>query len=322
MRSDSRSTARCSRLPATPAGSRCCARSRAAPTSSSRSASNTISRCPSISTTRRSTPITQSSGQSACSSPIWGRPCWRTPGRSMPRAICIAHDGMIARSMTTTAAQPSLSACSPPSAPAAVASRRRKASPCRMSRARCCGRAAPRGSPCAARRPGTKVHASGTPFTDRSGDRLRDWMGVTPEEFYDESGVAIVPMGFCFPGQDAKGADLPPRRECAELWHRRSVRGAAAARARARGRLLRAKFPSGRGGRDDIAGDDAGLADASEAQGASARAAAAAPLLAQQRMAQGQSLVRSKSFCRRSAARCGGCSNISACEREQNNLLS
>jgi uracil-DNA glycosylase len=68
--------------------------------------------------------------------------------------------------------------------------------------------------------PGTKVHLSGTPFTDRSGDRLRAWMGVTGEEFYDEARVAIVPMGFCFPGQDANGADLPPRRECAPLWHR------------------------------------------------------------------------------------------------------
>ena len=67
--------------------------------------------------------------------------------------------------------------------------------------------------------PGTLVHASGTPFTDRSGDRLRDWLAVTPQEFYDENRVAIVPMGFCFPGQDAKGADLPPRRECAPLWH-------------------------------------------------------------------------------------------------------
>jgi uracil-DNA glycosylase len=68
--------------------------------------------------------------------------------------------------------------------------------------------------------PGTKVHISGTPFTDRSGDRLREWMGVTPDEFYDEARIAIVPMGFCFPGQDANGADLPPRRECAPLWHR------------------------------------------------------------------------------------------------------
>jgi len=69
--------------------------------------------------------------------------------------------------------------------------------------------------------PGTRVHASGKPFTDPSGDRLRAWMGVSEDEFYDEARVAIVPMGFCFPGQDAKGGDLPPRRECATLWHRR-----------------------------------------------------------------------------------------------------
>lgn len=68
--------------------------------------------------------------------------------------------------------------------------------------------------------PGTRVHASGTPFTDPSGDRLRDWMGVTPDEFYDVSRLAIVPMGFCFPGLDAKGGDLPPRRECADRWRR------------------------------------------------------------------------------------------------------
>lgn len=69
--------------------------------------------------------------------------------------------------------------------------------------------------------PGTRVHDSGKPFTDRSGDRLREWMSVTPDEFYDETRVAIVPMGFCFPGQDDKGADLPPRRECAGIWHRK-----------------------------------------------------------------------------------------------------
>jgi uracil-DNA glycosylase len=68
--------------------------------------------------------------------------------------------------------------------------------------------------------PGTRVHASGIPFTDRSGDRLREWMRVTGDEFYDEARIAVVPMGFCFPGQDAKGGDLPPRRECAALWHR------------------------------------------------------------------------------------------------------
>lgn len=69
--------------------------------------------------------------------------------------------------------------------------------------------------------PGTRVHASGIPFTDPSGDRLRDWMGVGEEEFYDTSRVAIVPMGFCFPGQDAKGGDLPPRPECAAHWRAR-----------------------------------------------------------------------------------------------------
>lgn len=66
--------------------------------------------------------------------------------------------------------------------------------------------------------PGIKVHQSGIPFTDRSGDRLRDWLGVTAEEFYDTTRVAIVPMGFCFPGYDAKGSDLPPRAECAPAW--------------------------------------------------------------------------------------------------------
>jgi len=66
--------------------------------------------------------------------------------------------------------------------------------------------------------PGTRVHASGMPFADPSGERLRDWMGVTPDEFYDTSRIAIVPMGFCFPGLDAKGGDLPPRRECAAAW--------------------------------------------------------------------------------------------------------
>ena len=69
--------------------------------------------------------------------------------------------------------------------------------------------------------PGTRVHASGTPFTDPSGVRLRAWMGVTDDEFYDTSRIAIVPMGFCFPGLDTKGGDLPPRRECAPLWRPR-----------------------------------------------------------------------------------------------------
>lgn len=71
----------------------------------------------------------------------------------------------------------------------------------------------------ASQAPGTKVHASGLPFTDASGDRLRQWMGVDKDTFYDVARIAIAPMGFCFPGQDAKGADLPPRRECARTWH-------------------------------------------------------------------------------------------------------
>ncbi|NGN39538.1 uracil-DNA glycosylase family protein [Mesorhizobium sp. CGMCC 1.15528] len=71
--------------------------------------------------------------------------------------------------------------------------------------------------------PGTKVHASGLPFDDRSGDRLRDWLGVTRAQFYDAQNFAIVPMGFCFPGQDAKGGDLPPRRECAPAWRQRLI---------------------------------------------------------------------------------------------------
>jgi uracil-DNA glycosylase len=67
--------------------------------------------------------------------------------------------------------------------------------------------------------PGARVHKSGRPFTDPSGDRLRDWMGVSDEVFYDDTRIAIVPMGFCFPGYDGKGGDLPPRRECRQVWH-------------------------------------------------------------------------------------------------------
>ena len=66
--------------------------------------------------------------------------------------------------------------------------------------------------------PGTRVHESGQPFTDASGDRLRDWLGVSSDVFYDPAIFAITPMGFCFPGQDARGSDLPPRSECGPLW--------------------------------------------------------------------------------------------------------
>lgn len=66
--------------------------------------------------------------------------------------------------------------------------------------------------------PGAKVHESGIPWDDRSGDVLRDWLAVDKETFYDESRIAIVPMGFCYPGVDPRGGDNPPRPECA-AWH-------------------------------------------------------------------------------------------------------
>lgn len=69
--------------------------------------------------------------------------------------------------------------------------------------------------------PGTRVHARGRPFTDPSGERLRGWLGIGPDIFYDAARVAILPMGFCYPGQGVRGEDLPPRRECAPLWRAR-----------------------------------------------------------------------------------------------------
>ena len=65
--------------------------------------------------------------------------------------------------------------------------------------------------------PGRKVHDSGVPFDDASGNRLREWLGVTREVFYDPKQIAILPMGFCFPGSGRSG-DLPPRSECAPAW--------------------------------------------------------------------------------------------------------
>ena len=66
--------------------------------------------------------------------------------------------------------------------------------------------------------PGTKVHETGIPWNDPSGDRLRAWMGLDRDTFYDESRIAIVPMGYCYPGRHPRGGDLPPRRECARVW--------------------------------------------------------------------------------------------------------
>ena len=70
----------------------------------------------------------------------------------------------------------------------------------------------------ASQAPGTKVHVSGTPWTDASGHRLRGWLGMTPEQFYDGALVAILPMGLCYPGRLPGGGDSPPRPECAPLW--------------------------------------------------------------------------------------------------------
>ena len=68
--------------------------------------------------------------------------------------------------------------------------------------------------------PGRRAHASGVPFDDPSGERLRDWLGIEPESFYDRREVAILPMGFCYPGR-GRGGDLPPRPECAPAWRER-----------------------------------------------------------------------------------------------------
>jgi uracil-DNA glycosylase len=69
--------------------------------------------------------------------------------------------------------------------------------------------------------PGTRVHESGVPWDDASGDRLREWTGLAPQRFYDPAQVALMPMGFCYPGVAKSGGDAPPRPECALLWHDR-----------------------------------------------------------------------------------------------------
>jgi uracil-DNA glycosylase len=71
--------------------------------------------------------------------------------------------------------------------------------------------------------PGARVHALGRPFDDPSGDRLREWLGVGREVFYDRDRFAVLPMAFCFPGYDARGADLPPPALCAATWRARAL---------------------------------------------------------------------------------------------------
>ena len=71
--------------------------------------------------------------------------------------------------------------------------------------------------------PGTRVHETGIPWNDPSGDRLRDWLGVGHETFYASPRIAIMPMGFCYPGRLKQGGDAPPRPECAPAWHGRAL---------------------------------------------------------------------------------------------------
>ena len=77
----------------------------------------------------------------------------------------------------------------------------------------------------ASQAPGMRVHQANTPFWDQSGKRLRDWLGLDEDAFYDRSRVAIVPMAFCFPGYDSKGSDLPPPRVCAKTWRAPILQG-------------------------------------------------------------------------------------------------
>lgn len=72
--------------------------------------------------------------------------------------------------------------------------------------------------------PGTKAHQTGMPFNDASGDRLREWLNLSREQFYNEKEIAIMPMGFCYPGRYSRGGDLPPASACAPLWHSRTLK--------------------------------------------------------------------------------------------------
>ena len=143
----------------------------------------------------------------------------------------------------------------------------------------------------ASQAPGTRAHSTGMPFMDPSGVRLRAWLGLDAGRFYDPAKVAIVPMGACFPGLDAKGGDRPPRRECAERWRAELFAGlpnldlilviGQYAQAWHLGRCPRAAHRHG-----------AALARDPGRAAASAGPAPAPPVLAQQRLAQARALVR------------------------------
>lgn len=95
--------------------------------------------------------------------------------------------------------------------------------------------------------PGRRVHESGVPWDDPSGVRLREWLGITDEQFYDPEQIALIPMGFCFPGS-GKSGDLPPRPECAPLWHERLLAELPANRLEVIiGQYAQARYIEGRG---------------------------------------------------------------------------
>ena len=160
-----------------------------------------------------------------------------------------------------------------------------------MSRARCCCRPSQARILIASQAPGTKVHLSGMPFTDASGDRLRSWLGVTSEEFYDLKNFAIVPMGFCFPGQDARGADLPPRRECAPAWRAPLMAAMPQIELVLTIGLYAQAWHMGETRRRLAHRNRHELARGLCGAGAAGRAAAAASVLAQYRLAEKESLV-------------------------------
>ena len=151
--------------------------------------------------------------------------------------------------------------------------------------------------------PGVRVHASGTPFTDPSGDRLRAWLELTPEEFYDERRIAIVPMGFCFPGHDAAGGDLPPRRECARAWHARLFAAMPQLELILAVGSYAQRWHLGEAAGGSMTDTVKRWRELLDGNGPTAARGPAASLLAQQRLAYRQPVVRAASCCRACGAR-------------------
>ena len=141
--------------------------------------------------------------------------------------------------------------------------------------------------------PGRLVHETGIPWNDPSGNRLRGWLGVDRETFYDESRIAIVPMGFCYPGVDRNGGDKPPRPECAPHWQQRFL----ALMPRIELTLLIGSYAQAfhlGAGRKKTMHET--VPDLARASGPSA--ASAPSQLAQHRLAEAQSMVRARTAAR------------------------